>query len=112
MEKKPDVYRKQNIRSDKIFKLAATIAGSFVLVIIALMIFQLISESYPIWESEGLGFIIGTDWNAVEGRESFGALPYILGTLTTAALAMIIGVPLSIGIAMFVSDAPPKLVHL
>jgi len=73
------------------------------------MIFQLISESYPIWEAEGLSFIIGTDWNAVEGRESFGALPYIAGTLVTAALAMAIGVPLSIGIAMFISDAPAKI---
>ncbi|MEK6818056.1 MAG: phosphate ABC transporter permease subunit PstC, partial [Thermoproteota archaeon] len=44
-----------------------------------------------------------------EDRESFGALPYILGTLTTSAIAMMIGVPLSIGIAMFISDAPPKI---
>jgi phosphate transport system permease protein len=109
VEKNTDAYCKQSVRSDKIFKLAATIAGSFVLVIIALMIFQLISESYPIWEAEGLSFIIGTDWNAVEGRESFGALPYIAGTLVTAALAMAIGVPLSIGIAMFISDAPAKI---
>ena len=109
MEKNTGAYRKQSVRSDKIFKLAAAIAGSFVLVIIALMIFQLISESYPIWEAEGLSFIIGTDWNAVEGRESFGALPYIAGTLVTAALAMAIGVPLSIGIAMFISDAPAKI---
>lgn len=109
MEKKIVVPHKQKISSDNIFKLGATIAGTFVLVIIALMVFQLISESYPIWEEEGLSFVIGTDWNAVEGRESFGALPYILGTLTTAALAMLIGVPLSIGIAMFVSDAPPKI---
>jgi len=109
VEKNTGAYRKQSVRSDKIFKLAAAIAGSFVLVIIALMIFQLISESYPIWEAEGLSFIIGTDWNAVEGRESFGALPYIAGTLVTAALAMAIGVPLSIGIAMFISDAPAKI---
>ena len=95
--------------SDKIFKIGATIAGTFVLVIIALMIFQLAFESYPIWQEEGIGFVIGTDWNAVEGRESFGALPYVLGTLVTAALAMAIGVPLSIGIAMFVSDAPAKI---
>jgi len=109
VEKKLVTPHKQKINSDNIFKLGATIAGTFVLVIIALMVFQLISESYPIWEEEGLSFVIGTDWNAVEGRESFGALPYILGTLTTAALAMAIGVPLSIGIAMFVSDAPPKI---
>lgn len=109
MEKKLVTPHKSKINSDQIFKLCATIAGTFVLAIIVLMIFQLISESYPIWEEEGLSFVIGTDWNAVEGRESFGALPYILGTLTTAALAMVIGVPLSIGIAMFVSDAPPKI---
>jgi len=102
-------HRKSRINSDKIFKMGATVAGTFVLVIIVLMIFQLVSESYPIWEEEGLSFVIGTDWNAVEGRESFGALPYILGTLVTAGLAMAIGVPLSIGIAMFVSDAPAKI---
>ncbi len=95
--------------SDKIFKIAALAAGAYVLVMIALLVFQLITESYPVWEEEGLGFITGTDWNAVEGRESFGALPYILGTLVTAGLAMLIGVPLSIGIAMFISDAPAKI---
>ena len=109
MEKKLVTSHKRKINSDQIFKLAATIAGTFVLAMIVLMIYQLVSESYPIWEEEGLSFVIGTDWNAVEGRESFGALPYILGTLTTAALAIAIGVPLSIGIAMFVSDAPPKI---
>lgn len=92
--------------SDKLFKFATTIAGAFVLVIIALMLFQLGAESYPIWEEEGVDFLTGSDWNAVEGRESFGALPYVFGTLVTAALAMAIGVPLSIGIAMFISDSP------
>ena len=89
--------------------MGATIAGAFVLVIIVLMFYELFVESYPIWEEDGLSFITSTDWNAVEGRESFGALPYIFGTLTTAAIAMAIGVPLSIGIAMFISDAPPKI---
>ena len=100
---------KRRLNTDKIFKIGATIAGVYVLVIIALMIFQLTAESYPIWEEEGFSFVTSTDWNAVEGRESFGAFPYILGTLVTAALAMAIGVPLSIGIAMFISDAPPKI---
>lgn len=95
--------------SDKVFKIGATVAGVYVLVMIALLVFQLVSESYPIWEEEGLFFITGTDWNAVEDRESFGALPYILGTLVTASLAMLIGVPLSLGIAMFISDAPAKI---
>ena len=97
------------INSDKIFKVGATVAGAFVLVIIVLMVFQLFAESFPIWEKEGVSFVIGSDWDVREGRESFGVLPYIFGTLITAGLAMAIGVPISIGIAMFVSDAPPKI---
>ena len=97
------------INSDRIFKLGATLAGTFVLIIIVLMIFQLFSESYPIWEKEGISFVIGDNWDSREGRESFGVLPYIVGTLVTAGMAMMIGVPISIGIAMFVSDAPAKI---
>ncbi|MDP3780847.1 MAG: phosphate ABC transporter permease subunit PstC, partial [Nitrosopumilaceae archaeon] len=109
MQKGLGVTGKRKLNTDKIFKIGATIAGAYVLVIIALMVFQLLSESYPVWQEEGISFITGTDWNPVEGRESFGALPYILGTLVTAALAMAIGVPLSIGIAMFLSDAPKSI---
>ena len=101
--------KRRKVISDKVFKIGATAAGAYVLVIIVLIAFQLMSQSYPIWEKEGLSFITKSDWNAVEDRESFGALPYILGTLITSAIAMMIGVPLSIGIAMFISDAPRKI---
>jgi len=101
--KKPTRSR---IPADKIFKVAATVAGVYVLAVIVLIVFQLYSESHLVWEHEGIGFITGSEWNAVEGRESFGAAPYIMGTLVTAGLAMIMGVPISIGIAMFISQAP------
>lgn len=91
---------------DKIFRIAATVAGVYVLAIIALIVFQLYSESHLVWEHEGIDFITGSQWNAVEGREAFGAAPYIMGTLVTAGLAMAMGVPVSIGIAMFISQAP------
>lgn len=95
--------------SDKIFKVGATIAGVFVLLMMVLIIYELTTNSFPVWDEFGFSFITKTDWNAVEGRESFGVLPYIFGTFVTAGIAMAIGVPLSIGIAMFVSDAPPKI---
>lgn len=96
----------RRIPTDKIFRIIATVAGVYVLAVIVLIVFQLYSESYLVWEHEGLGFITGAEWNAVEGRESFGAAPYIMGTLVTAGLAMAMGVPVSIGIAMFISQAP------
>ncbi|MEM3063978.1 MAG: phosphate ABC transporter permease subunit PstC [Candidatus Nitrosotenuis sp.] len=101
--------RSGRIPSDKIFKIVATVAGVYVLAIIGLMVFELYSESKMIWVVEGVDFLVGSEWNPVEGRESFGAAPYILGTLVTAGLAMTIGVPLSIGIAMFISQAPKAL---
>ena len=100
---------RSRIPSDKIFKVAATVAGVYVLAVIALIVFQLYSESHLVWEREGLDFLTGSEWNAVEGRESFGAAPYIMGTLVTAGLAMAMGVPISIGIAMFISQAPKYL---
>jgi ABC-type phosphate transport system permease subunit len=67
--------------------------------------------SIEIFSFEGLEFITGTDWNAVYGRDAFGALPYIVGTLVTSTIAMAIGVPVSLGIAVFLSDiAPAKIV--
>lgn len=96
--------------SDRIFKVGTTIAGVYVLAIIVIMVLQLSIESEPIWKEEGfVGFIGGTDWNPVEGRESFGALPYILGTLISSAIAMVIALPLSIGIAMFVIIVPKRI---
>ena len=96
---------------DKVFKVVAAIAATYVLAIIILIAFQLISGSYPIWDKEGISFLTGSGWNAVEGREVYGAAPYIAGTFVTAGLAMLIGVPISIGIAMFMSELAPKFLR-
>lgn len=100
---------KKYLVSEKIFKYATAAAGAYVLAIILVMALQLGVESAPIWEEEGLGFIYGTDWNSVPGRESFGMLPYILGTLVTSAIALALGFPLSIGIAMLVMIIPGRI---
>ena len=75
---------------------------------VALVIYSVAHGSVQIFSFEGLNFLTGTDWNAVEGRESFGALPYIIGTLVSAAIAMAIGVPISLGIAIFISEMSPS----
>lgn len=75
---------------------------------VALVIYSVAHGSVQIFSFEGLNFLTGSDWNAVEGRESFGALPYIIGTLVSAAIAMAIGVPISLGIAIFISEMSPS----
>jgi phosphate transport system permease protein len=90
--------------ADKIFKGIIIFAAAYTLFLLALVVFSVANGSSKIFSLEGFGFFTGTDWNSVEGRESYGALPYIIGTLVSSALAMVIGVPISLGIAVFISE--------
>ena len=77
---------------------------------VGLVTFSVTKGSLDIFSLEGVRFITQSDWNAVEGRESFGAFPYIIGTLLSSAIAMAIGVPISLAIAVFISEiAPPRI---
>lgn len=97
-------------RGDAIFKWILVGAASYTLLMLVVVAFAITEGSMLIFSLEGLGFIFGSDWNPVEGRESYGAMPYVVGTLLSAGIAMAIGVPISLGIAVFISEiAPPKI---
>jgi phosphate transport system permease protein len=100
--------RKKVLNFDRIFKWLAAGAAGYILFVIILMVIEIARGGEPALSRFGFDFLIGTDWNPVEGRESYGALPYILGTLVTASIAMVIGVPISIGIAMYLSEMASK----
>jgi phosphate transport system permease protein len=101
-----------NLSGDKAFStLAAGIAASAI-VILVLTAYTLISGSVPVLQKFGLGFFSGVKWNPVAGREVFGALPYLEGTLVTSAIALLIGVPLSLGIAIFLAEMSPSRVRV
>ncbi len=82
-------------------------AAGYTLLMLALVALSVAEGSGPVFGLEGVRFFIGTDWNPVEGRESYGALPYVVGTLISAGIAMVIGVPISLGIAVFISEIAP-----
>ena len=85
-------------------------AAVYTLLMVGLVAYSVTKGSIDIFSYEGIGFVIQTNWNPVEGRESFGALPYIVGTLISSAIAMAIGVPISLAIAVFISEiAPPRI---
>src|ERR687883_2080378 len=100
-------------KGDKIFHGLVIAAACYTLLMIVLVVFAVGSGSKDIFLKEGFfGFLSGTQWNSVEGRESYGALPYIIGTLISSALAMAIGVPVSLGIAIFLSEMAPTKVSV
>ncbi len=103
---------KIKITGDKIFKVAAGIIVASAAVILLANVYVLATGSTVILQRYGFNFFSGTNWNPVEGRESFGVLPYVLGTLVTSGIALLIGVPLSLGIAIFLVEMAPKAVRV
>lgn len=72
--------------------------------LIAIML-SLVYGSWPTIQKFGFGFITGSEWNPV--TEEFGAAIPIFGTLLTSAIALIIAVPVSFGIALFLTELSP-----
>jgi phosphate transport system permease protein len=85
------------------------VAGLFAAAIVALVLliaFELARSSTLAWDTFGLGFLTSTRWDPVARR--FGALPYIYGTIVSSLLALVIGAPLGLGAAIFLSELAPR----
>ncbi|ACK67265.1 phosphate ABC transporter, inner membrane subunit PstC [Rippkaea orientalis PCC 8801] len=61
-------------------------------------------RAWPAIQTFGLNFLVTSAWNPVAGREQFGALPVIYGTLVSSLISLLIAVPLGIGTAIFLSE--------
>lgn len=91
---------------DRLFHFAMVACGVAVLGVLALIVYQLISGSKLSWHAFGFKFFVANAWDPVS--EQFGALPFIYGTLVSSVLALIIAVPLSVGVAVFTTEMCPK----
>ena len=88
------------------FQFLTRFSGSFILILLLIMLASLTWEAWPAIKKFGLHFLISTEWDPVAGN--FGALTTILGTLISTTLAMVIAVPLAIGVAIFLTELAPQ----
>jgi phosphate transport system permease protein len=102
----------RKLTGDNVFKVLAAIIAASAILILAVNAYTLATGSTIVLEKFGGNFLTGTSWNPVEGRENFGALPYIIGTLVTSGIALLVGVPLSLGIAIFLVEMSPKVLRV
>jgi phosphate transport system permease protein len=72
--------------------------------LLALLLAELILGGWRTFDRFGLGFFVGRAWNPVRGREAFGALPFIFGTLVTSAVAIALAVPVAVGLALLLNE--------
>jgi phosphate transport system permease protein len=91
---------------DRIFKVAMQACGLAVLGLLALIIYELVLRSGQSWHAFGFKFFVRSEWDPV--NEHFGALPFIYGTLVSSLLALLIAVPLAIGVAVFTTEMCPR----
>jgi phosphate transport system permease protein len=93
-------------RGDAIFRLLLLGAATFMILIVGTMILALALKSRLSIGQFGFGFVAGTDWDPVKGH--FGALAFIFGTVVSSLIALLIAVPLSLGIAVFLVEQAPR----
>jgi phosphate transport system permease protein len=93
---------------DAIFRLVMLGAAVSMMLIVVAMIVALASHSVLSIREFGFQFLTGREWDPVKGK--FGALAFVYGTVASSLIALVISVPLSLGIAIFlVEQAPPSL---
>jgi len=106
VQSKPLLRTSSGERSDRIFQSAITACGLAVLGVLGLIVYELVVRSDLSWHAFGLKFFASSEWDPV--NEQFGALPFIYGTLVSSLVALIIAVPLSVGVAVFTTEMCPK----
>ena len=92
--------------TDRAFRVLVFAVGALVLVILALILVTLFNQSLPVVRSEGLSYLTSDVWDP--SKAAFGTLAFTFGTVVTSALALVIAVPVSVGIALFTTEVSPR----
>src|SRR4051794_28706882 len=80
---------------DRLLKWVLTGIAALILILIAYFFLRLINESTPVFDKVGvLHFVFGSEWVPSQGQ--YGALPLLVGTIITSAIALGIGVPVAV----------------
>jgi phosphate transport system permease protein len=108
----PDRRRWARLReqvAQRWFRYVTGAIASTVVAMVLVILYQLWDGSRATWSQWGLSFVARSEWNPVTGE--FGALPFIAGTLLTSLMALAIALPVSLGIAILLTEYAPRLVR-
>ena len=92
------------MNSDKVTKIVLFSVSFIILILAGGIVFSLVGGAIPSFQAFGLGFITSSEWDPTDGRESYGALPFIAGTLITSFAALVISFPLSFATSLFLGE--------
>jgi phosphate transport system permease protein len=92
--------------ADRMFRYAALGAGLSILLILGGIAVSTTQKAWPAFAKAGLSYVFTDNWNPNTG--DFGALSFIYGTIVVSLIAVIVAVPVSVGIALFVTEVAPR----
>lgn len=92
------------MKSDKYTNSVLFAASLIIILISGGIVFSLLGDAVPVFEKFGWHFIVSTEWNPTEGREAYGALPFIAGTISTSVLALLVCLPMAFATALFIGE--------
>jgi len=89
-------------KSERRFSAVLTMSALFMVVLLLAIFFTLLASSIPAVKAFGIGFFYGKTWNPA--TDTFGALPFLAGTLLTSFLSLLLSMPFSISISIFLGE--------
>lgn len=89
-------------RGDYIFKVVLYLSSILVILMVVGVAITLFVESYPVLKGEGMSLIIGKVWDPVS--EKYSVLPFVVGTLVTSFLSLLISIPFSVSVSIFLGE--------
>ncbi|MBK5269872.1 MAG: phosphate ABC transporter permease subunit PstC [Bacteroidia bacterium] len=104
MNKVSYIYRK--VRAENVFRRSLLITALAVLVIVICIFITLVVESMPSIKAQGIQYLWNKTWDPVNNE--YGALPFLIGTILTSFLALIISIPFSFAIAVYLGEYNPE----
>lgn len=95
-----------------IFRVICWLASAATVATLAWIVFEILRQAWPAMVKFGLPFIVSVDW--VPNREEFGVFPFLLGTVVSSGIALLLALPLGLAIAIFLSEdfLPPPVRHV
>ncbi len=98
--------------ADRTFRVVTLGCGLAVLAVLALIAVFTTNKAYPVFRVAGLSFITSRNWAPTAAHPSFGGLAFIFGTLAISFIALVIAIPVSLGLALFLTEVAPRRMRL
>jgi phosphate transport system permease protein len=106
--------------ADPLFRALVTTAGVVVLFLLGVMIIRTTADAWPVFQKEGFfGFLFGEQWTSghssspdpADWTGTYGVLPFVYGTFLTATIALVLALPLSIAVALYITQIAPRRIR-